>query len=49
MAVFPAPPFALADVTNNEIFTGGRLCHLTFEDIRSETQRAGLVKAQTPN
>jgi CYTH domain-containing protein len=49
MAVFPAPGFALADVTNNEIFTGGRLCHLTFEDIRRETHRAGLVKAQTPN
>src|SRR5688572_13325331 len=24
------PPFALADVTNNPLFTGGRLCELTF-------------------
>lgn len=43
------PSFALADVTNNEIFTGGRLCQLTFDDIRKEAQRAGLVKAQTSN
>jgi CYTH domain-containing protein len=47
MARFPPPPFALADVTNNEIFTGGRLCHLTFEDVRRETQTSGLVKART--
>lgn len=43
------PSFALADVTNNEIFTGGRLCQLTFDDIRKEAQQAGLVKAQTSN
>ena len=43
------PSFALADVTNNEIFTGGRLCQLTFDDIRREAQQAGLVKAQTSN
>jgi CYTH domain-containing protein len=49
MAEFQTPSFALADVTNNEIFTGGRLCHLTFADIRSEAQQAGLVKAQTSN
>ena len=33
---FPKPPWALADVTNIEVFTGGRLCALTFEDIRKE-------------
>src|SRR5258705_4301152 len=33
---FPKPPWALADVTNNEVFTGGKLCELTFEDIRNE-------------
>jgi len=49
MAEFQTPSFALADVTNNEIFTGGRICHLTFADIRSEAQQAGLVKAQTSN
>ena len=40
---FPKPPFALADVTNNEIFSGGKLSELTFEDIRSEIQKSGLV------
>jgi len=48
-AAFQTPSFALADVTNNEIFTGGRLCELTFADIRNEAQRIGLVKAQTSN
>jgi len=41
---FPKPPFAIADVTNNEIFTGGSLCHLTFEDIRDEVMRSGLFR-----
>src|SRR5215813_3864760 len=27
---FPKPPWALADVTQIELFTGGRLCDLTF-------------------
>src|SRR5215471_6183241 len=49
MREFKTPSFALADVTNNELFTGGRLCHLTFADIRKEAQQAGLVKAQTSN
>jgi len=40
---FPKPPFALADVTNNKIFTGGRLSELKFADIRNEIQRSGLV------
>lgn len=31
---FPKPPFALADVTNNPLFTGGSLSTLKFEDIR---------------
>src|SRR5713101_7970982 len=38
---FPKPPFALAEVTNNEIFTGGKLSELTFEDIRNEIARVG--------
>jgi CYTH domain-containing protein len=33
------PPFALADVTNDELFTGARLVGITFEDIRREWQR----------
>lgn len=49
MAAFQKPPFALADVTNNEIFTGGRLCELTFADIRKEVQQSGLVKTTSAN
>src|SRR5437588_10323694 len=41
---FPPPPFAVADVTNNEIFTGGRLSELTFEDIGKEIERSGLLR-----
>src|SRR5882724_11797980 len=40
---FPKPPWALADVTNNEVFTGGRLCELTFEDIRNEIAQNGII------
>jgi len=40
---FPKPPFALADVTNNEIFSGGSLSELTFQDIRNEILQSGLV------
>jgi CYTH domain-containing protein len=41
--VFPQPSFALAEVTNNELFTGGRLSELTFADIRREVERRGLL------
>ena len=47
MANFPLPPFAIADVTNNEIFTGGRLSELTFEDIRKEIERGGMIAKGT--
>jgi CYTH domain-containing protein len=46
LANCPLPPFALADVTNNEIFTGGKLSELTFSDIRKEVERSGLMKTQ---
>ena len=49
MRAFQTPSFALADVTNNEIFTGGRLSELTFADIRKEAQRLGLVKVPASN
>ena len=42
---FPKPPFALSDVTNNEIFTGGRLSQLTFEDIRNEIIKSGPTRS----
>jgi CYTH domain-containing protein len=47
MEGFQSPPFALADVTNNEIFTGGKLCHLTFADIRNEVKRLGIFTKQS--
>ena len=41
---FRKPPFALADVTNNLVFTGGRLCELTFSDVRAEIASQGLIR-----
>ena len=40
---FPPPPFALAEVTNNPLFTGGSLCELTFSEVREEILRSGLI------
>jgi len=40
---YPKPPFALADVTNNEIFSGGKLSQLTFAEVREEIERQGLL------
>jgi CYTH domain-containing protein len=39
MRDFATPPFALADVTNEEMFTGARLVGVSFEEIREEWQR----------
>jgi CYTH domain-containing protein len=44
---FPKPPFAVADVTNIELFTGGRLCELTFEDIREEMITIGILRSSS--
>src|SRR4029078_9136568 len=41
---FPKPSFALADVTNEQLFTGGRLCELTFSEVRTEIANRGLLK-----
>ena len=41
---FQKPPFALAEVTNDELFSGGRLCDLTFSDVRAEIARLGLIR-----
>jgi CYTH domain-containing protein len=41
---YQPPPFALEDVTQNELFTGGRLCELTFADVRNEIAKSGLLK-----
>ncbi|HEY6046581.1 MAG TPA: hypothetical protein VIU65_08260 [Pyrinomonadaceae bacterium] len=47
MDSFPLPSFALADVTNNPAFTGGKLCEMTFDDIRKEVERSGLLKSKS--
>jgi CYTH domain-containing protein len=39
---FALPSFALAEVTNDETFSGGKLCYLNFEDIRAAVKRMGL-------
>ena len=33
---FAKPPFALIDVTNDPMFSGGKLCELTFAEVRKE-------------
>ena len=40
---FGKPPFALAEVTNDPLFSGGRLCELTFQDVREAVGKAGLI------
>ncbi|HEX7771555.1 MAG TPA: hypothetical protein VF435_03990 [Pyrinomonadaceae bacterium] len=40
---FPTPPFALVDVTNESLFSGGRLCELTFSDVRAEIAKRRLL------
>jgi len=47
MDTFLLPSFALADVTDNPAFTGGRLCEMTFDDIRKEVERGGLLKSKS--
>ena len=49
MAGFAQPRFALADVTNNEVFTGGSLSELTFADIRREVAQKGLLTNNLAN
>ena len=46
MRRFPPPPWALSDVTNDEMFTGGRLSVLTFSEIREEVKRRRVVSSQ---
>ena len=41
---FPKPQFALVEVTNNELFSGGKLCELTFADIKEEIVKIGLLR-----
>jgi CYTH domain-containing protein len=41
---FLQPSFALIDVTNEPLFSGGRLCQLTFSDVRAEIAKLGLLR-----
>lgn len=43
---FSRPPFAIADVTNSGLFAGGKLCELTFADIREEIMRSGFARLE---
>ena len=40
---FPPPPFAVEDVTNNDLFTGGNLSVSTFAEVREEWLRQRAV------
>jgi CYTH domain-containing protein len=44
---FATPSFAIADVTNNEIFSGGKLSELRYEDVRKEILESGLLKPRS--
>ena len=41
---FTKPPFALVDVTNEPLFSGGKLCELTFSDVRAAIAELGLLR-----
>ncbi len=43
---FARPAFALADVTDDPVFSGGRLCELTFAEVRQHILARGLVGKQ---
>src|SRR5262245_58827782 len=43
---FSPPTFALADVTNNELFTGGKLSQITFAEVRDEILKQGFLSAR---
>src|SRR4051812_18031760 len=43
---FATPSFAIADVTNIQIFSGGRLSELKYEDVRKEIVQSDLLRAR---
>lgn len=43
---FPTPEFALADVTQLGLFTGGSLCELTFADVKTQIAKSGILNAK---
>jgi CYTH domain-containing protein len=40
---FRKPPFALAEVTNDPLFTGASLSELTFPEVRTAIVRSRLI------
>jgi len=46
---FRPPSFAVAEVTQLELFTGARLSELTFADIREQVKNTGLLSAHATN
>ncbi len=42
LSSFTTPPFAFAEVTNNPMFSGGRLSELTFAELREEIRNSIL-------
>ncbi|MDQ1639833.1 MAG: hypothetical protein QOF62_3172 [Pyrinomonadaceae bacterium] len=44
---FAKPTFAIAEVTDNKLFTGGELCQLTFSDIREEIVKSGMARSHS--
>jgi CYTH domain-containing protein len=47
LRAFTPPPFVVREVTDDELFTGGRLVHLSSDDIRAELQRRADSAAPT--
>jgi CYTH domain-containing protein len=45
---FQPPPFAVAEVTYSELFTGAKLAEVTFEDIRNEIARGAVSFLRQP-
>lgn len=43
---FGKPAFALADVTNDPVFSGGRLSELTFAEVRKYIFERGLIRKE---
>ena len=41
---FAKPPFTIADVTNDLVFSGGSLCELTFAEVKQHILEKGLIR-----
>jgi CYTH domain-containing protein len=43
---FRQPPFAIAEVTNDPVFSGGSLAELTFAEVKKHMLETGLITQQ---